>query len=56
MMLNNLEKIGILRKLETKSIWPTLSLSKNLNLLNFEVDLANPDDSAYAYKGYTPTM
>ncbi len=55
-MLNNLEKIGILRKPEVKSIWPSLHTQKNLNLINTEVDFKNPNDSSYAYNGYTPTM
>ncbi|KAL3779471.1 hypothetical protein ACHAWO_006456 [Cyclotella atomus] len=58
LVLNDLEKAGFLRKRET--LWMDSmatsysTLRKALNLINAEVDPANPDDPAYVSSGYCP--
>jgi hypothetical protein len=58
MVLNDLEKAGLLRKRETffmDSMATSYStLRKSLNLINAEVDPSNPDDPAYVSSGYAP--
>lgn len=58
LVLNDLEKAGFLRKRETlwmDSMTTSYStLRKALNLINAEVDPANPDDPAYVSSGYCP--
>ena len=57
-VLNDLEKAGLLRKRET--LWMDSmatsysTLRKALNLINAEVDPANPDDPAFVSSGYCP--
>jgi len=50
--LNNLEKLGLLRKQEGKQIFPLLR--KNLRLIVEDLDEAAPNDVAYVYSGYAP--
>jgi len=50
--LNNLEKLGLLKKQEGKNNFSTLR--KNLNLVVEEIDENNPNDIAYVYSGYAP--
>jgi len=50
--LNNLEKIGLIRKNEGKASFPFLR--KALRLIVEEIDEGNPSDIAYVYSGYAP--
>ena len=50
--LQNLEKLGLLKKQESKSSYP--ALRKNLHLIVEDVNEANPTDIAYVYSGYAP--
>jgi hypothetical protein len=50
--LNNLEKLGLLRKQEGKQIFPLLR--KNLRLIVEDLDETTPNDIAYVYSGYAP--
>ncbi len=52
MLLNNLEKVGIIKKNETKSNWD--QIRDKLNLVNEDVDAKTPNDCAYAYSGFAP--
>jgi hypothetical protein len=58
LVLNDLEKAGLIRKRETlfmDSMTTSYStLRKALNLINAEVDPSNPDDAAYVSSGYCP--
>jgi hypothetical protein len=47
--LNNLEKLGLLKKQEGKASFPILR--KNLNLIVEDIDENNPSDVAYVYSG-----
>jgi hypothetical protein len=47
--LNNLEKLGLLRKQEGKNAYP--QLRKNLQLIVEDIDENNPNDIAYVYSG-----
>ncbi len=55
-VLQNLEKVGLLRKKE--SIWDNASsfatLQKHLKLIQADVDPCNPDDVSYVSSGYAP--
>ena len=55
-LLQNLEKIGLLRKKE--SIWDSSSafstFHKHLALIQADVDPSNPDDVSYVSSGYAP--
>ena len=54
-LLHNLEKVKLIRKLDTskhKSNWE--SLKKNLNLINVNVNIQQPDDPAYVFNAYCP--
>mmetsp|Transcript_5735 Transcript_5735/g.8136 ORF Transcript_5735/g.8136 Transcript_5735/m.8136 type:complete len:433 (+) Transcript_5735:1-1299(+) len=55
-VLNNLEKVGLLRRRET--IWdsssPFNTLRKSLILINAEVNTVEPDDISYVSSGYAP--
>jgi hypothetical protein len=48
--LSNLEKVQLLKRDGEKKQWD--ALNKALNLINPELDLANPNDAAFAYDGY----
>jgi len=50
--LQNLEKLGLLKKQESKSSYP--ALRKNLHLIVEDVNEASPTDIAYVYSGYAP--
>eukprot|EP00667_Euglena_gracilis_P006305 EG_transcript_6353 len=52
LLLDNLEKAGILRRQEGRSNFPTLK--KALRLLVRDIDESNPSDIAYVYSGYAP--
>lgn len=57
--LNNLEKVGLLKKkdmvlVETSSSLPWNVLRKNLRLINESVSMINPTDMAYVSAGYAP--
>eukprot|EP00331_Platyophrya_macrostoma_P017413 CAMPEP_0176471256 /NCGR_PEP_ID=MMETSP0127-20121128/41028_1 /TAXON_ID=938130 /ORGANISM="Platyophrya macrostoma, Strain WH" /LENGTH=249 /DNA_ID=CAMNT_0017865877 /DNA_START=329 /DNA_END=1075 /DNA_ORIENTATION=+ len=52
--LNNLEKIGLLKREAGKSTWK--NLDKQLKLINTEVNVSVPNDAAYAYDGYCPIL
>jgi hypothetical protein len=47
--LDNLEKLGLLKKQEGKQTFPVLR--KNLNLMSEEIDESNPTDINYVYSG-----
>mmetsp|Transcript_8739 Transcript_8739/g.12838 ORF Transcript_8739/g.12838 Transcript_8739/m.12838 type:complete len:273 (-) Transcript_8739:112-930(-) len=55
-VLQNLEKIGLLK--ERKSMWDTTSpfgtLSKQLSLIQADVNPCDPDDVSYVSSGYAP--
>lgn len=55
-LLQNLEKLGLLRKRE--SLWDTSSsfsiIRKQLMLIQEDVDPSNPDDVSYVSSGYAP--
>ncbi len=48
--LNNLEKLGIIKKQEGKNSYPILK--KSFSLIVEEIDENNPTDFAYVYSGY----
>ncbi|GMI78794.1 VACUOLAR PROTEIN SORTING 33 [Hibiscus trionum] len=50
--LYNLEKVGLLKKQETKSNW--LTVKRALQLVVEDTDTANPNDIAYVFSGYAP--
>ncbi|KAK8494988.1 hypothetical protein V6N13_030039 [Hibiscus sabdariffa] len=50
--LNNLEKVGWLKKQESKSNW--LTVKRALQLIVEDTDTANPNDIAYVFSGYAP--
>eukprot|EP00761_Pharyngomonas_kirbyi_P014772 gb/GECH01014802.1/.p1 GENE.gb/GECH01014802.1/~~gb/GECH01014802.1/.p1 ORF type:complete len:599 (+),score=157.21 gb/GECH01014802.1/:1-1797(+) len=50
--LNNLERIGFLKRQESRSNWK--SLRKHLNLQVEELDEQNPNDISYVHAGYAP--
>jgi len=50
--MNNLEKIGLVKKQDGKSNWNMLE--KALKLINEDVTMENPNDCAYSYSGYAP--
>jgi hypothetical protein len=50
--LDNLEKLGLLKKQEGKSSFNVLR--KNLQLIVEDIDEKNPNDIAYVYSGYDP--
>ena len=48
--LNNLEKVGLLKRTETKTLHN--HFKKALNLINEKVDEMNPKDTSYVFSGY----
>ncbi|GAM27805.1 hypothetical protein SAMD00019534_109810 [Acytostelium subglobosum LB1] len=50
--LANLERIGLLKKQESRSTFP--ALRRDLNLITEEINENNPTDMGYVYSGYTP--
>ncbi|XP_068641140.1 vacuolar protein-sorting-associated protein 33 homolog [Aristolochia californica] len=50
--LYNLEKVGLLKKQESKTYWPTIK--RSLQLVVDDTDTANPNDIAYVFSGYAP--
>jgi len=50
--ISNLEKVGLIKRQETRSNWNTLK--RNFQLINEDVNQRQPDDIAYAYAGYAP--
>jgi len=56
-VLQNLEKVGLLRKRE--SVWmetaaPFVTLRRQFDLIHADVDTVRPDDVAYVSSGYAP--
>ncbi|RAL42728.1 hypothetical protein DM860_009235 [Cuscuta australis] len=50
--LNNLEKVGLFRKQESKSNW--ITIKRALQLIVEDTDTANHRDISYVFSGYAP--
>jgi len=50
--INNIEKLGLIKKQEGKNFYT--NLRKGLNLVMEDIDENNPNDISYVYSGYAP--
>ncbi len=50
--VNNMEKLGLIKKQEGKNFFP--NLRKGLNLVVEDVDENSPNDISYVFSGYAP--
>lgn len=52
--LNNLEKLGLLKKQNTKGHWS--NIKKAFQLIKEDVNIEQPDDCSYVYAGLAPLI